>query len=64
MSMLKVCAATALNVTWEPPADDGGRPVTHYRITLDETSFTMVVASNMLSLLIRHESLIENRSYT
>ena len=57
--------ATVLYVSWETPADNGGRPIIYYRVTLNELpSFIVDVGSDTFSLLIRKAGLTENTTYT
>ena len=57
--------ATVLYVSWEAPADNGGRPIVYYRVTINELpSFIVDVGSDTFSLLIRKAGLTENTTYT
>ena len=64
--------ATVLRVRWTDPADNGGRPVTRYRvIVLTDPPFSMEVAvgngrdSNVpFMLLVLDAGLTENTTYT
>ena len=56
--------ANALNVTWEPPMDNGGSTVGYYRVTVVEAFITMTVPGDTLNLLIRHDDLTESTTYT
>ena len=49
----------ALNVTWEPPTDNGGAPILGYVITVNENSIE--VAGVTVNFLL--SSLMENTTY-
>ena len=52
----------ALDVSWEPPADNGGRPISGYYVTVNNTE--MMVEPGALSLRVRDEEvLMENTTY-
>ena len=57
--------ATVLYVSWKAPANNGGRPIINYSVTLNELPFFIVeVGSDTFSLLIRNAGLTENTTYT
>lgn len=58
--------ATAIRVRWTRPDDDGGRPISMYRVMVDGLP---ALTSDMLSsdttmLLIRGNGLMQNTTYT
>lgn len=60
--------AAMLYVTWQAPVDNGGRPITGYRITLIEfnnlTSFTIIdVGNETYNFIIQDVGLTENTTY-
>jgi hypothetical protein len=56
--------ATALLVNWTAPADNGGRPLSNYRVAIDSIGFSETIAvPGMTLLLIRDNGLTENTTY-
>lgn len=52
----------ALNITWDPPLDNGGRPVIEYVIIVD--TITVVVEGNLTNAIIENaEILVDNVTY-
>ena len=60
--------ATALRVMFQAPLDDGGRPVTQYRVLVTGTTIdmTILVTANTetYSILLRDQGLTENTTFT
>ena len=55
----------ALFANWTAPADNGGRDLSAYRVTIDSIGFSqMILDPGMTSLLIRDTQLMENTTYT
>ena len=63
--MISGVGAGALLASWTAPADNGGRPLSSYRIIIDSIGFSqMIPVPGMTSLLIRDSQLVENTTYT
>ena len=57
--------AGALFANWTAPADNGGRLLSNYRVTIDSIGFSQMIAiPGMTMLLIRDSQLMENTTYT
>ena len=57
-----VLTSFALNVTWDPPVDNGGGVILGYNITVNETVFGVEADVNFL-LIQSSEILMENTTY-
>ena len=56
--------AGALFANWTAPADNGGGPLSNYRVIIDSIGFSQTIpVPGMTSLLIRDSQLVENTTY-
>ena len=60
--MVTGVASIALNVSWEPPADNGGRPISGYYVTVNNTE-NRVGADVRYLLVVDRVALMENTTY-
>ena len=60
--MVTGVSSFALNVSWEPPADDGGRPISGYYVTVNNTERTAGADVRYL-LVFDRDALMENTTY-
>ena len=62
--MVEGVGAEVLRVMWMPPTDDGGRPLSSYRVSIDDVNYSVVVGSETILVLLRNIGLVENTTYT
>ena len=66
--MVEGVGATALRVMFQAPTDNGGRPVSQYRVLVAGTNIeiTIPVTANTetYSILLRDEGLTQNTTFT
>ena len=54
----------ALNVTWDPPVDNGGGVILGYNITIDDNRFEVDDAAANFFLIRSKNIFVENETYT
>ena len=63
--MVEGVGAEVLRVTWSKPTDDGGRPLSAYRVSVEGAGVSdrTEVDSDMREVLLRGIGLVENTTY-